>query len=181
MAVDQSTDDSLCMMLFHTKVFALCTEHVCESIAKSLRTNTAYMEINSHLLKSLCPSQKQQYKCILKGILLGMVLVSSTDVWGSGSVKRGLGISLQQKSFRSRDGQKGVWVTAQTSPMQQQYQIIGWYFSLGNTDFCQNCFSPPAAFSEFSRYPNNWFCIGSYLLALLPINRPLKPLHIYTV
>lgn len=61
MAGDQSTDDSLCMMLFHTKVFALYTEHVCESIAKSSRANTASVETNSQRLKSLYSSQKANF------------------------------------------------------------------------------------------------------------------------
>ena len=111
MAVDQSTDDSLCMMLFHTKVFALYTEHVCESIAKSSRANTAYVEINSQWLKSLCPSQKANFiegtwqakhpfKCLFKkGRLLGMFPVSSSNAWGSGSENRGSWHFLEAKAF----------------------------------------------------------------------------------
>lgn len=61
-------------------------------------------------------------------------------------------------------------------------QELGTTFPL-EIDFCQNCFSPPpvspAALWEFSRYLNHWFCIGSYLLVLLPANPPVQPLHIY--
>lgn len=126
----------------HQSVCSVCW--TCVQVNSKKFENKHSLDGNKFTLtESLSPSQKQQYKCLFKAEgLLGMVLVSSNNVWESGSVKRSLGISLQQKSSHSRDGQKGVWVTAQISPMQQQFPRTGDYFSLGNRLLPKLFFSP---------------------------------------
>lgn len=136
MAGDQSTDDSLCMMLFHTKVFALYTEHVCESIAKSSRANTASVETNSRCLKSSCPSQEANFSegswganthlqsSLKREASMGWVSCPLQMLEGQARWEERLGISLQQQPICSWYGQEQAQVPAQMSPVQQQEPII---------------------------------------------------------